>query len=161
MNTDVAYLRLSDAFEVPDKAEGYEWTAKVLNINRGFNEEIKSRCTDLYGYSYFIDSIKRHGIKMSFPDAVDSAINECIEKDILAGTFSKHRREVKDMVLTEFDQDKYGEICKAEGIEIGKAEILNQQKAELIDLVHTGELSISVAAKLLHISEEEFSKLLK
>ena len=65
------------------------------------------------------------------------------------------------MVLTEFDQNKYGEICKAEGIEIGKAEILNQQKTELIDLVHTGELSISVAAKLLHISEEEFSKLLK
>ena len=69
------------------------------------------------------------------------------------------------MVLTEFDQNKYGEICKAEGkaegIEIGKAEILNQQKTELIDLVHAGELPISVAAKLLHISEEEFSKLLK
>ena len=48
-----------------------------------------------------------------------------------------------------------------DAIEIGKAEILNQQKTELIDLVHAGELSISVAAKLLHISEEEFSKLLK
>ncbi len=102
---------------------------------------------------------------MPLRDAIDRAIDECIEKNILASVLSKHRREVKDMVLTEFDQNKYGEICKAEGkaegIEIGKAEILNQQKTELIDLVHTGELSISVAAKLLHISEEEFSKLLK
>ena len=122
---------------------------------------------------------------MPLRDAIDRAIDECIEKNILASVLSKHRREVKDMVLTEFDQNKYGEICKAEGkaegIEIGKAqgieigknqgieigknqgktEILNQQKTELINLVHTGELSISVAAKLLHISEEEFSKLLK
>ena len=52
MKTDVAYLRLSDAFEVPNKVEGYEWTAKVLNINRGFNEEIKSKCRDLYEYSF-------------------------------------------------------------------------------------------------------------
>ena len=169
MNTDVAYLRLSDAFEVPDKTGSYEWTAKVLNINRGFNEEIKSRCTDLYGYSYFIDSVKRYGIKMSFPDAVDSAIDECIEKDILARTFSKHRREVKDMVLTEFDQDKYGEICKAEGkaegIEIGKAqgkaEILNQQKEKILPLIKSGTLTVQMAENITGISKEEWNSLLE
>ena len=169
MNTDVACLRLSDAFEVPDKTGGYEWTAKVLNINRGFNEEIKSRCTDLYGYSYFIDSVKRHGIKMPFPDAVDSAIDECIEKDILAGTLSKHRREVKDMVLTEFDQNKYGEICKAEGkaegraegIEIGKAEVINQQKEKILPLIKSGTLTVKMAEDITGISKKEWNLLLE
>ena len=169
MKTEVAYLRLSDAFEFPDKAEGYEWTAKVLNINRGFNEEIKSRCRDLYEYSCFIDSVKKYSAEMPLRDAIDRAIDECIEKDILASVLSKHRREVKDMVLTEFDQDKYGKICKAEGkaegIEIGKAqgkaEILNQQKERILPLIKSGTLTVQMAEDITGISKEEWNLLLE
>ena len=169
MKTDVAYLRLSDAFEVPDKAEGYEWTAKVLNINQGFNEEIKGKCRDLYEYSCFIDSVKKYSAEMPLRDAIDRAIDECIEKNILASVLSKHRREVKDMVLTEFDQDKYGKICKAEGkaegraegIEIGKAEILNQQKKKILPLIKSGILTVQMAEDITGISKEEWNLLLE
>ena len=35
-------LRLSEAFEKP--AEGYEWTAHVVNVNAGHNTGILERC---------------------------------------------------------------------------------------------------------------------
>lgn len=177
MKTDVAYLRLSDAFEVPDKVEGYEWTAKVLNINRGFNEGIKDKCRDLYEYSCFIDSVKKYSAEMPLRDAIDRAIDECIEKSILASVLSKHRREVKDMVLTEFDQNKYGEICKAEGkaegraegieigkaqgIEIGKAEVINQQKEKILPLIKSGTLTVQMAEDITGISKKEWNLLLE
>ena len=169
MKTDVAYLRLSDAFEVPDKVEGYEWTAKVLNINRGFNEGIKDKCRDLYEYSCFIDSVKKYSAEMPLRDAIDRAIDECIEKNILASVLSKHRREVKDMVLTEFDQNKYGEICKAEGIEIGKAqgieigkaEVINQQKEKILPLIKSGTLTVQMAEDITGISKKDWNLLLE
>ena len=110
---------------------------------------------------------------MPLRDAIDRAIDECIEKDILAGTLSKHRREVKDMVLTEFDQNKYGEICKAEGkaegieigkaqgIEIGKAEVINQQKEKILPLIKSGILTVQMAEDITGISKKEWNLLLE
>ncbi len=35
-------LKLSDAFM--EKVEGYEWTATMLNINKGFNQALMEKC---------------------------------------------------------------------------------------------------------------------
>ena len=106
---------------------------------------------------------------MPLRDAIDRAIDECIEKNILASVLSKHRREVKDMVLTEFDQNKYGEICKAEGkaegraegIEIGKAEVINQQKEKILPLIKSGTLTVQMAEDITGISKKEWNLLLE
>ncbi len=114
---------------------------------------------------------------MPLRDAIDRAIDECIEKNILASVLSKHRREVKDMVLTEFDQNKYGEICKAEGIEIGKAqgieigknqgieigkaEVINQQKEKILPLIKSGTLTVQMTEDITGISKKEWNLLLE
>ncbi|MBP5465901.1 MAG: hypothetical protein J6Y13_12110 [Treponema sp.] len=50
-------LRLSEAFEKP--AEGYEWTAHVVNVNAGHNSGILARCPLLGEYAAFIADIRQ------------------------------------------------------------------------------------------------------
>ena len=41
---DEEILRLSDAFEAEEKTSGYEWTARMLNINYGRNQKLMEKC---------------------------------------------------------------------------------------------------------------------
>ncbi|MBP5463707.1 MAG: hypothetical protein J6Y13_00760, partial [Treponema sp.] len=51
-DVETKVLKLSDAFEKP--AEGYEWTAHVVNVNSGHNTAILDRCELLGEYADFI-----------------------------------------------------------------------------------------------------------
>lgn len=48
---DETVLRLSDAFMKPDDTGGYEWTAKMLNINKGHNRKLMEKCRPLKEFS--------------------------------------------------------------------------------------------------------------
>lgn len=62
-NSDDSYpdrleLKLSDAFERPDSSGSFEWTATMLNINKGHNQNIMDKCQALFQYSDFIAKVK-------------------------------------------------------------------------------------------------------
>ena len=44
---DEEILRLSDAFVATERTEGYEWTARMLNINYGTNKKLMEKCKPL------------------------------------------------------------------------------------------------------------------
>ena len=115
-------LKLSDAFEYPDNEGDFEWTATMININSGKNELLKEKCKILNEYCIFVEKVKRNHKKMSYAVAIDVAVEECIKENVLRDVLMKHRREVKDMCLTEFDEKKYGELCHEEGREEGREE---------------------------------------
>ena len=113
--------RLSDAFL--QKSEGYEWTARLLNINAGQNGAILGRCPKLYEYAEFIGAIRRkQKEKLPIGEAVEGAIEECIGRGVLKEYLTKQRAEVADMILTDFDQDAYEEMLKEEALKQGRAE---------------------------------------
>ena len=131
-------LKLSDAFEKTDKTNGYEWTATMIDINYGKNQDLLLKCKKLGEYSYFVDCVRKYSAKMSFPKAIDEAVKECIEKGILADFLKKHIAEVRTVLLTEFDEEKDYKII-AEGfkelwLEEGKEEGLKEGKKEGIDI---------------------------
>ena len=122
-------LKLSDAFEDNDKPEGYEWTEKMININVGKNKELLLKCKILGEYSSFVECVRKYSkINKDFTIAIDNAVNECIEKGILKDFLTKYSAEVKNMLLTEFDEEKdwaiiakgFEEIGYEKGIEKGK-----------------------------------------
>ena len=43
-------LKLSDAFMNDDKSGKFEWTARVLNINKEYNLPLQKKCKPLYDY---------------------------------------------------------------------------------------------------------------
>ncbi len=118
---DVTSLRLSDAFEEQDKSGDYEWTATVININSGYNKQLMDACPVLKQYSDFIGKIKKYSEKYDIKEAVDIAVGESIEEGILKDFLEKHRQEVNDMYLAEFDEKKWEAIIREEEREQGEA----------------------------------------
>ena len=87
-------LRLSDAFETDTGAGEYAWTATMININSGKNQSITDSCHVLYEYAVFVAKIKRYRDSMELKEAIDLAVRECIEENILRDFLEQHRREV-------------------------------------------------------------------
>lgn len=57
---------------------------------------------------------------LRYNDITTNAVEYCIQHDILREFLETHRREVKNMCLTEFDEERYGQIMREEGWEDGK-----------------------------------------
>ena len=157
---EVIKLRLSDAFETPLPATeigDFEWTATVININKGKNAMIKNRSSVLSDYCTFIETVRELYSTCSFEEALDQAVQRCIENNVLTDLLSKHRMEVKYMVLTEFDEQKYTDMVRAEG----KAEGLAEGEARaMVKMVETysskHKVDIKSACEELDISFEQY-----
>ncbi len=96
----------------------------MININQGSNAALMSKCQVLEDYAIFVAMVREHLKHMELKAAIDQAVGVSIQKQGTFGEFlSKHQREVKNMLLTEFDEEKYLEMMRREeredGIEIG------------------------------------------
>lgn len=114
MPEQVKELYLSDAFDMEVEPGKFEWTATMVNINAGMNPELLAKCKVLGGYATFVDKVKTYNKSMPLTDAVDQAVDECVEAGVLEEFFNKHRKEVRNMVLTEFDEEKYLKMMREE-----------------------------------------------
>ena len=113
---DSRILRLSDSFIKHDGEEAcLECTATMININYGHNKKLMEACRELYEYSYLIEQI-RIELRQNHPlsDAVDLAVANCIDNNILKSFLLRHQAEVKHMILEEFDLEKHIRLEKKE-----------------------------------------------
>lgn len=102
---DKEVMKLSDAFIQPVKEGAFEWTATLLNINKGHNTDLLKKCETLNDYATFIDKIKEYKAQeYSIEEAVHKAVNWCIENNCLSEYFRMHKSEVIGMVLTEYNE---------------------------------------------------------
>lgn len=75
-------LKLSDSFITPKK--GYEWTAHMLNINEGHNQELLNICPALKGYALLVQYTRDFQANGSaLKEAVEQAIDRCIQENHL------------------------------------------------------------------------------
>lgn len=112
---DKLELKLSDAFERPDTSGQFEWTATMLNINKGHNQDIMNKCQALFQYSDFIAKVKE--FKKTFPikEAIDKAVNYAIENNYLNGFFKKHKEGIMHSCLSEFNEEAFRKGIHNEG----------------------------------------------
>jgi len=119
----VEKLKLSDAFIHKDENHEFEWTATMINLNQGKNEELLSKCKPLSDYMILVDKIKQYKtLEATLQDAVERAIDECIKEDVLADFLRKQRGDVMLTCLTEFGEVLYKKGLLEEGRELGIAE---------------------------------------
>ena len=100
-------LQLSDAFPQKSGKPKLNLEVLVLNINAGYNLELMEHCRTLREYMIYVDTVRTYAKEMSFPGAVDRAINECISKGILADFLSRNQAEVKKVSIYEYDEEKH------------------------------------------------------
>ena len=84
-----------------------ELEALVLDINYGKNKKLMEACHPLKEYAYFVEKVKRYCGKLERDKAIELAVEECVKENILKEILLKHRAEVVDMVLTEYDEEKW------------------------------------------------------
>ena len=116
-------LKLSDAFIYEDKSGRFEWTARVLNINKDYNLSLQKKCKSLYDYIQFTSRIKENKEKgMETEKAIDEAIDWASQQNLLEGYIREQRAEVKMTLLTEYDEEASIRGWLRDGVIQGKLE---------------------------------------
>ena len=118
---DTRTFRLSDSFINNNGEEAcLECTATMININYGHNQKLMNACRGLYEYSYLINQIRIGTTNnLPLPDAIEQAVHHCIQNNILKDFLTKNRAEVTNMILEEFDFQKYLRLEKEESYSDG------------------------------------------
>ena len=74
------------------------------NGRKSDNQELIGKCQVLREYAAFVELSRQYlSGGMEPKKALEAAIADCIEQDILAGFLRKYRAEVLGMLLEEFD----------------------------------------------------------
>lgn len=117
-------LNLSDSFfSRGGEAPSLECRAILLNINKGHNQELMEKCKPLADYAYFVQTVRdnlAHGYPLEI--ATEMAVDECIEKDIMADILIQNRGEVLNMLLTTYDRKLHEKTLQKEARAEGHAE---------------------------------------
>ena len=180
-------LKLSNAYLVQEKEVELELKVAVININPGYNTELMKGCKTLRDYTLYVDKVRQYARTMSIEDAVERAIRECIEDNVLADFLRRNRAEARKVSIYEYDEEKHmkqvhdegllegqrlGEargleegqrLGKARGLEEGQrlGEAIGQRQAKIQDidtLIQKMNLDLTAACQLLDVSEEEYRK---
>lgn len=141
---ETQWMKLSDLYELPEENPMLELQVLVLNINQGNNNELKEKCRTLQEYMLYIEKI-RYYINIehkSLQDAVEIAIEECIQENILAAFLRENKTEAIAVSIFEYDAEKEmrlfrkaeREVGREEGREIGREEALTILIATLKNL---------------------------
>ena len=100
-------LKLPDMYTTKDKQVRLELEAVMLNISGENNHKLKAACHTLREYAIYTDKIRKYTEIMGLSDAVERAIQECIEQGVLKDFLERHRTEAKAMSIFEYDQEKH------------------------------------------------------
>ena len=114
-------LRLSDAFEKETEDPEIELVCHVYNINNGKNVPLLSKCQTLREYMYFVDMVRKNNeISGNLEDAIEKAINQCMEENVLRDFLAQHREEVMHVMTLDYTFERRLEMQRAEAIEDGE-----------------------------------------
>ena len=161
-------LRLSSAFSNQDVEPAVEVVVNVININYGHNEHLMQGCGLLSQYAQFVAATREYANKYdNREEAMNAAIEYCIEHGILEDILRKHRSQVLGSLLEEFDEKKYARTLREEGYEAGRTDGftegeqygLEQGKNKLlVKLVKDGTLTIQKAAAEADMTVTQFEE---
>ena len=108
-------FRLSDAFEKAEEHPELEVICRVININPGKNDAFLSRCRVLDEYTQFIEVVnrnRRNGLECK--DAVEAAMKNCIEHDILKDFLIARGKEVLEVMTIDMTWERREVLIRKE-----------------------------------------------
>ena len=152
--------RLSDAFYHVTDNPSLELIVTTFNVNAGHNTKLMSHCQILKEYSIYVAKVRSFAEQMPLDDAVQKAVTECIQENILADFLRKNQAEVIAMSIFEYDKvEEEKKLRKAE-FDAGVEQGLKQASTDTaLRLLKTGKFDAKEIAKLCNLSIEEVNQL--
>ena len=124
-------MRLSQSFYHQMEEPEIELVCKAYNINLQNNQELKRKSTVLAGYTYFVEKVRENQKKnMSLAEAIDAAIEDCIQNHILEDFFRSRKDEVRKMTHLDYTWEKREKLIRKEEYEDGRAAGRAEGRAE-------------------------------
>ena len=150
-------IKLSDMYEIPVDNPQLELKVQVININK--DVDILSKCETLRGYMTFVNKTrcKTQVEKKDVKQAVLEAIDECMEENILVDFFEKHREEVVEVSIYDYDEEKVRKTLADEAREEGVAEGIEKGETltKITLIIKKVEKSKSLPTIASELEEEE------
>ena len=127
----------------------------MINISIGNNAELMEKCRLLHDYAAFIGLIRDYiSQENDINTAVTLAINQAISHNFLKEVLSVHTAEVRDMILTEYNEEQHikneKNISYDDGFNDGKIEAiknmikLNVPKDKILKCYSEAEYNLAV-----------------
>ena len=152
-------LKLSDMYSVKGENPKLELEATLLNISGTNNRKLKEACRTLRDYAIYTDKIREYTATMELVEAVDRAINECVEEDVLRDFLMKHKAEARAMSIFEYDQERHMQQEREAGIEKGRRQGEEQLLRRLVQKKLAKGMNITDIAEDLEETEERIREI--
>ena len=140
---------LSEAYQNLSGEPNLELKVLTLNINEGHNGELMEQCQILREYAQYVAKVRENARETEIDVAVEQAVNDCIQNNILTEFLRKNKSEVIAMSIFEYDkEEEEKKLRKAEfeaGREAGKKEIIQY-------MYSTGKYTLDEIAEILGLS---------
>ena len=140
---------LSEAYQNLSGEPNLELKVLTLNINEGHNGELMEQCQILREYAQYVAKVREYARETELDVAVEQAVNDCIQNNILTEFLRKNKSEVIAMSIFEYDkEEEEKKLRKAEfeaGREAGKKEIIQY-------MYSTGKYTLDEFAEILGLS---------
>ena len=106
-------LHLSDAFapEHRDNAD-ISVTVRMININKGHNQSLMDSCPPLNEYAWSVDSVRQYKKTDGLEAAIDRTLDTMPDSFLIKPFLEQHRAEVKNMLLTEYNEAETLEMSR-------------------------------------------------
>ena len=152
--------RLSDAFYHVTDNPSLELIVTTFNVNAGHNTELMSHCQILKEYSIYVAKVRSFAEQMPLDDAVQKAVTECIQENILADFLRKNQAEVIAMSIFEYDKVEEAKKLRKAEFDAGVEQGLKQASTDTaLRLLKTGKFDAKEIAELSNLSIEEVNQL--
>lgn len=122
--------KLSEAYITQEGTPQLELQVLVLNINVGFNDVIKEQCGALKEYMEYVDRVRKYAGFLPTEEAVDRAVDECIEEGVLREFLLANKAEVKRMSIYEYDEEATRQAIRETEFERGLNQGMREGLAE-------------------------------
>ena len=155
--------RLSDCFEKKVEDPDLELKCKVYNINYGKNKELLDKCRFLKEYMMFVDYVRffhKENNYTDLGDAIERAIDRCIEEDVLRDFMITRRSEVVKVTKLDYTFDRQILLEREDAREEGRAEGRAEERVESMtesirNLMDSLNMSMGQVMDALKIPEDE------
>lgn len=157
-------LKLSDMFTDQEPLANLELTVKVFNINKR-DLFINHKSDKLRMYSKFLEHLFREA-NLSNPKECESALLSAMKMDLLPGYMERKLKEIRNMLIAEYDYNEDIAVKKEEAFEdgfaSGKSEGIEQTKINAAKLMVTKfNIPIPSVAQELQLTEMQIAELEK
>ena len=117
---DYEEFRLSDLYTIQGETVSLELIVEVFNINKGHNTELVETCRDLQDYVEYTHRVRTYAEELPIEEAVEKAINECIQEGILKDFLEANRAEAMKVSIYEYNEQEHMRMEREDAFEDGR-----------------------------------------